>query len=99
LTAIVARWLAIDEHMANLLPEPGSDPWPFLSDKHLMALGVADHQSIVLKATEAQQPQIPFDDLIVDPNPHRSPDLAEGESDDVNFSLPYAKLKLKPRAK
>jgi len=54
LTGIVARRLAIDEHMANLLAEPGSDPRPFLSDKHLVALGVAYYQSIILKATQAQ---------------------------------------------
>jgi hypothetical protein len=54
LTAIVARRLAIDEHMANLLPEPGANPRSFLADEHIVALGVADYQSIIFEATEAQ---------------------------------------------
>jgi hypothetical protein len=54
LTAIVARRLAIDEHMANLLPEPGANPRSFLADEHIVALGVADYQSIIFEATKAQ---------------------------------------------
>lgn len=81
--------------MANLLPEPGSNPRPFLSDEHLVSLGVTDQQSIVLETAQAQEPQVSSDDLVVHPDLHQSGELAERESDGMNFSLPYAKLKLK----
>lgn len=82
--------------MANLLPEAGSNPWPFLSDEHLVSLGLTDHQSIVLEAAQAQEPEVPFYDLAVHPDLHQSGELAERESDGMNLSLPHAKLKLKP---
>jgi len=40
LTGVVTRRLAIDEHMANLLAEPGSNPRPFLAD-----LAVRNHRA------------------------------------------------------
>jgi hypothetical protein len=68
LAGVVARRLAINEHVANLAPEACSDPLSFLSDKDLVTFRVADNESVILKATDAHQPQVPLDDLIVDPN-------------------------------